>query len=160
GSNRNGVTQADWTLSTGDAHTVIALLAENLRAFTGEVAKLDEHGARGADQSVFASGAGEFHQTVPQLKAAVHVASHQSMVNQRLRNTVHRRTRNLGEFHQLGQGSGTILQCVENGCCLVQYAYAAACCHSSSITSQYLRFKSAYWKSRSMKCQSWSIKCS
>lgn len=55
-AHRNGVAQTDGTFGGGHADTPIALAAEDLRAFAGCVAELNEDGACGSDEPVFTSG--------------------------------------------------------------------------------------------------------
>lgn len=101
GAHGDGIPQTHRAFRTGDAHTEVSLLAEDLRALTGLVPELEEDRSCGADQAVLAGGAGKFDQAATQFETPVQVPSNEPMMGQRLRNSMDGWPGNLGQLHQL-----------------------------------------------------------
>ena len=80
--------------------------------------------ARRGDQPVFAGCRGKFNEAAAQHESAVDVLADQPVVHQRLGQAVHGGPGNLGQGNQLGQGSWSGLEGIEDEGCFVDDANA------------------------------------
>ena len=145
GADRDGVPEADGPLGGGDADAPVALAAEDLGALAGGVAQLHQHRAGGRDQPVFASCGGEFDQAAAEHETPLDVAAHQTVVDERQREAVHRGPREAGGGNELRQGGGAGLERVEYMGRFIDDADATRIVHVMILPSQYLRCKSLRW---------------
>ena len=132
----------DRAFGGGHADAPVALAAEDLGAFAGGVAQLHQHGPGGGDEPVLAGGGGQLHQAAAQHEPALDVAADQPVVDQRQGQPVHGGPGQPGGGHQLRQGGGAGLECVEHMGRFIDDADSTRIVHVMILPSHYLRCKS------------------
>jgi hypothetical protein len=92
-ADRDRVAQTHWTLCCGGADAEVALAAEELGGFAGDVTQARQDGPGGGQQTVFAGGGGEFGEAGAEHETSLQVAADEAVVLQ-------------GDGEAVGRGAG------------------------------------------------------
>ena len=123
-AHRNGVAQSDRTLRGGGADAQVALAAEELGRFAGDVAQPGQHRAGGGQQSVFAGSRGQLGEPGAEDEASLEIATDQPVVFEGDRKPVGGRSSKPRRGHQTSEGGRALFECCEHQSCLVENANA------------------------------------
>ena len=82
GADGDGVTKTRHAFGSSNAHALVALAAVQLSAFASRVTQGVQRGVGGSEKFVLASCGREFSNACAENEAAVHIASHQTVMLQ------------------------------------------------------------------------------
>ena len=129
-SHWHGVAKAGGSLCGGDAYPEVALAAEQLDGFAGDIAETSEDGPSGSQKSILASRGGEFAEARSEDEAPLHVTCDEPMVFEGNRKSVCGWSGQSRPSHEARKRRRPGFERSQNECGFVQNADSASIVHT------------------------------